>query len=224
MGWPFGPLGSASTRRGTWRLTRVQSSTVGRAQAGGDRRWRAGAESGWSSRRRPRAPPWRCAPRPSVRMSRMAQAARFHCHARRAPSGAPCRARWAGRKAPARSAAAPCRAPRPPPAKWPPCPGTGSRRRARRRRGRALPAAASSVICPWAIARADGLHLAGVLALLRQQRDAAGHQHAGQVARARQRHHHGRQALVAGGHADHAAGAWAASGSGGGRPMAASLR
>jgi hypothetical protein len=50
-------------------------------------------------------------------------------------------------------------------------------------------------------ARADGLHLARVLARLRQQRDAAGNQHGGLSARRRQRHHHRGQALVAGGHA-----------------------
>ena len=30
VGWPTGPLGRTSTRRGTWRLTAIQSSTVGR--------------------------------------------------------------------------------------------------------------------------------------------------------------------------------------------------
>ena len=54
-------------------------------------------------------------------------------------------------------------------------------------------------------AGADGLDLAGVLAVGGRQRHAAGHEDAGQVALAGQGHHHGRQALVAGGHAQHAA-------------------
>ena len=32
VGCIFGPLGNASTRRGVWRLMRVQSSTVGRVK------------------------------------------------------------------------------------------------------------------------------------------------------------------------------------------------
>ena len=53
-------------------------------------------------------------------------------------------------------------------------------------------------------ARADGLHGARVLAALGWQRDAARHQHAGEIAKRGQRHHHGGQALVAGGHSEHA--------------------
>ena len=134
----------------------------------------------------------------------MVQPARFHFQdgARRAarhvdPDGV-------ARKARAPSAAGPGRAPRRPPAKWPPCPETGSRRRARRRRGTARRRHLQRHL-PVGKARAGRLHLAGILAVLRLQRDAAGHQDARQIARARQRHHHRRQALVAGGHADHAA-------------------
>ena len=52
---------------------------------------------------------------------------------------------------------------------------------------------------------ADGLDLAGVFTLLGRQRNAARHQHAGQVVGRRQRDHHGGQPLVARRHADHAA-------------------
>jgi len=51
---------------------------------------------------------------------------------------------------------------------------------------------------------ADALHLARVLAVGRRQRHAAGHQHAGQAPHGRERQHHGRQALVAGGDAENA--------------------
>ncbi len=54
-------------------------------------------------------------------------------------------------------------------------------------------------------ARADGLDLAGIFALLGQQGHAARHDHARQAVLRGQRHHHGRQALVAGGDAQHAA-------------------
>src|SRR5450756_566549 len=54
-------------------------------------------------------------------------------------------------------------------------------------------------------ARAHRLHLGRVLALFGQQRHAARNQHARQIAGAGQRHHHGRQPLVARGHAEHAA-------------------
>ena len=53
------------------------------------------------------------------------------------------------------------------------------------------------------VARADRLHLAGVLAVGRRQRHAAGHDDGGQVAAAGQRHQHRGQALVAGRDADH---------------------
>jgi hypothetical protein len=50
----------------------------------------------------------------------------------------------------------------------------------------------------------EGLHLAGVFAVRRRQRDAARHDHARQSVRPGDRHHHGRQALVAGRDADDA--------------------
>ena len=50
---------------------------------------------------------------------------------------------------------------------------------------------------------AEGLHRSRVFAGLRRQRDPAGNEHAGEVAQARQRHHHRGQALVAGGDAQH---------------------
>ncbi len=52
-------------------------------------------------------------------------------------------------------------------------------------------------------AGADRLDLAGVFAVARRQRHAAGNEHAGQVLRARQGHHHRGQPLVAGGDAEH---------------------
>src|SRR5262249_29061725 len=54
-------------------------------------------------------------------------------------------------------------------------------------------------------AGAEGLDLARVLALLGREGDAAGHEHARQVGHRGQGHHHGGQALVAGGDAEHAA-------------------
>ena len=44
---------------------------------------------------------------------------------------------------------------------------------------------------------ADALHAPGIFAVFRGQRDAARNQNAGKIARAGQRHHHGRQTLVA---------------------------
>ena len=52
---------------------------------------------------------------------------------------------------------------------------------------------------------AERLHLARILALLRHQRDAAGHEHRGQIVAGRERHHHRGQSLVARRHAEHAA-------------------
>ena len=51
----------------------------------------------------------------------------------------------------------------------------------------------------------EGLHLAGVLGLLGEQRDAARHQHRRQVRRAGEGHEHRGQPFVAGGDAEHAA-------------------
>ena len=53
-------------------------------------------------------------------------------------------------------------------------------------------------------ARADGLHLSRILARLRQQGYASGNKNGGLLSRRGQRHHHGRQPLVAGGNAHHA--------------------
>ena len=53
--------------------------------------------------------------------------------------------------------------------------------------------------------RSERLHLGRVLGLLGEQRDATRHEHRGQVRHARQRHEHRRQALVAGGDAQHPA-------------------
>ena len=54
-------------------------------------------------------------------------------------------------------------------------------------------------------ASADSLNLAGILAASRRERDAPGHEHARQVPHGGQGHHHGGQALVAGGDTDHSA-------------------
>ena len=53
--------------------------------------------------------------------------------------------------------------------------------------------------------RPGGLDLTCVLAILRQQCDPTRDQHARQIVRARERHHHGGQALVAGGDTQHSA-------------------
>ena len=55
------------------------------------------------------------------------------------------------------------------------------------------------------VAHAQCLDLAGVFAGFGGQGDAAGDEHAGEIAHRGQCHHHGRQALVAGGDAHHAA-------------------
>ena len=153
----------------------------------------------------------------SVRMSRVVSPRAASSTQRRGPSGGPCRARSAGRTARAPSAAATARAPRRRPATWPRCRGTGSRRRA----------------CAGAAAELGGL-LQRELAVgeagadrsapCRRPRRRCG----GSVTppgtsthgRSRMRgqgHHHRGQALVAGGDAEHALAAWAASGSAGGR-------
>ena len=51
---------------------------------------------------------------------------------------------------------------------------------------------------------ADGLHLARVLAVFRQQRHSSRHQHGGKRSGRSQRHHHCGQPLVAGRYAEHA--------------------
>ena len=123
---------------------------------------------------------------------------------RRAPSGAPRRARSAGPTARARCAAGTGRAPPPTtcdvaavPRNWQPPPGEAHARQP-------SSAASCSVMWPWAKRAPIGLHLARVLAVARRQRDAARDDEAGQIAHAGERHHHGGQALVAGGDAEHA--------------------
>ena len=54
-------------------------------------------------------------------------------------------------------------------------------------------------------AHADGLHAGRIFTVGGQQADPSGHQDGGQIARAGERHHHGRQSFVAGGEADHGA-------------------
>ena len=77
----------------------------------------------------------------------MSIAARSQGHSAGA-SGGPCRARSAVRTAPAPSGAATARAPRRPPATWPPCRETGSRRRAMAQARQPSSAACSSVNSP----------------------------------------------------------------------------
>ena len=84
------------------------------------------------------------------------------------------------------------------PRNWQPPPGEAQ---ARHRPS----AASSSVIWPWAKRAPTDCTLPASSPSSAQQGDAAGNQHAGQIARAGQRHHHGGQALVAGGDADDAA-------------------
>ncbi len=58
---------------------------------------------------------------------------------------------------------------------------------------------------PLSITGTDRLDFSGVFARRGRQRNAAGNQHRGKIGRAGQRHHHGRQPLVAGGDSQHAA-------------------
>ena len=129
-----------------------------------------------------------------------------------------------GRRARAPNASATCRALRRPPATWPRCPGTGSRRRATRRRGTWPRPRPASVICPWAKRAPTDWTLPGVLALLRQQRHAAGNQHARADRARRPAPSSSRAALCRRWPRRSRRCAWAASGSGGRKTMAASLR
>ena len=121
----------------------------------------------------------------SVRMSRVVMPRACERHAARAPSGAPCRARSAGRT----GASAEWPSDRPSaspttcdvaavPRNWQPPPGDAQARQ---------PRSAACFERDLAVreARADGLHAAGVLAVVRQQRHAAGHEHARQIVRRR---------------------------------------
>ena len=123
----------------------------------------------------------------------------------RARSGAPCRARSDGRTAPAPSARATSPALRRRPARSPPSRGTGSRHPGDAHARQPRSAASSSVISPWTNRTPIVWTRAGILSLLRQQRDAAGNENARQFVAGGQRHHHRRQSLVARRHAQHAA-------------------
>ena len=129
-----GPFGSASTRRGTWRLTAIQSSTVGRRSPA------ACAMAGTCSSRFVDPPNAACTAMAlpiaaSVSTSRDDAPERRSGAPRRAPIAAPRRARSAAPTARAPRAARSARALRRRPARSRPCRGTGSRRRATRTRG-----------------------------------------------------------------------------------------
>ena len=163
VGWLRGPLGSASTSRGVARLMRVQSSTR-RARAAPPRARSPGcAAAGSSSRRTPRAPASRSRAPPASGSPTAAMLRRRQPHQRAAPSAAPCPARPARPTAPARCAAATCpnasattcdvaAVPR----NWQPPPGVPHARQ---------PIVGRVVERDQAVreARADRLHLAGVL-------------------------------------------------------------
>ena len=126
------------------------------------------------------------------------------CDQARAPSAGPCRARSAGPTARAPSAAATGRAPRRRPATWPRCRGTGSRRRASAQARQPSSAASSSVISPWAKRAPMVCTLPASSPSLGGSVTPPGTRTHGQVVQRGQRHHHRRQALVAGGDAEHA--------------------
>ena len=117
----------------------------------------------------------------SVRMSphREPACVEVASRARRGPRAMSSQIGWPEGRA--RSAAGTCPAPRRRPAPWPPCRGTGSRRRAWRRRGSPSRRPRRSVISPWAKRAPMRLDLAGVFAFGRRQGDTAGHEHAGQI-------------------------------------------
>ena len=188
-------------------------------------RWPGCAAAGSSSRRTPRGRPSRCGSAASVRMSRVVRPRASQARPARAPSGGPCRARSAGPTGPAPRAAATGPSASPTtcdvaavPRNWQPPPGEAHARQ---------PSSAASSQRHLAVgeARADRLHLAR-----RPRRRVGGSvtppgtSTHGRSCMRGQRHHHRRQALVAGGHAEHARARRAASGSAGGTPCAASLR
>ena len=210
-----GPFGRTSTSRGTRRLTSFQSSTVGRRSPA------AWAMAGMCSSRfvEPPKAAWttialRTAA--SVRMSRVARPRGLQAHQARAERRAmSSQIGWP------EGASAECGSDRPSaspttcevaavPRNWQPPPGEAQARQP-------SSAASSSVSSPWAKRAPMRLDLAGVFAVGRRQRHAAGHEHAGQIA-------HGRPAP-----SSSPAGpcrrwrrrgrpcAWAASGSAGGR-------
>ena len=159
---------------------------------------------------RPRTRPWRCGARlRSPRRARPGPGPSGGCTARaerRAPSrqmGWPegASAVWASARP---SASATTCAVAAVPRNWQPPPGEAQARQP-------ISAACCERDAAVREARADRLRLARVLAVARGQRHAAGHDHRGQVAARGERHGHGGQALVAGGHAQHAPAAWAGS-------------
>ena len=180
VGWLRGPLGSASTSRGVARLTRCQSATVGRAEArrvgdGGKVQHEVGgaAEGGVGQHR--------VLDRLGGEDAREgdAEGGEPQQGESRAPGDVqPDRLAGRGR---ARCAGGRGRGPRPPPARWPRCPGTGSPRRASRRRGRPGPAACSRVTSPWAKRAPRVCTVPASSPDGRGQRHAAGHDHARQV-------------------------------------------
>ena len=198
----FGPFGRASTSRGTSRLTAAQSAAAGR------RRPAAWATAGTCSSRLVDPPKAACStmalrmaasvntslvPTPSCTIRNIARAERAAASSQTDwPDGANA---LCGSDSPSASpttcdvAAVP--------RNWQPPPGVAQA--AATHLGGVLKA---DLILRKA--RADGLHLARIFTVLRQQRDTAGNQNARQRSRGSERHHHRRQAFVAGRHAHHA--------------------
>ena len=199
----FGPLGSTSTRRGTERLMRVQSSTVGR------RKPMACAIAGTCSTRFVEPPKAACVTIALCTASSVSTSRVVRPWASRAISArADRRARSRQISAP-EGLRAPCGSARPS-ASATTCARGGGAHELAAAAGRAAGAASHvrGVLQRDFLARETGrerLHLAGVLGFLRQQRDPARHEDRRQIGHARQRHQHRGQALVAGGDAQHAA-------------------
>ena len=189
----------------------------GRAGAGRRRRrWPGRAAAGSSSRRTRRGRSWRCGSPASVRMSRVASPARPGPPGP-GPIAGPCRARSAGPEGRGPRAAGSCPsasattwAVAAVPRNWQPPPGLAQARQP-------SSAASCSVSSPCDVAGADRLDLAGVLAVARRERHAAGHEHARQVLRSRQGEHHGRAGPCRRSRRRAPPSASAASGSAGGR-------
>jgi hypothetical protein len=200
-GWPVGPLGSTSTSRGVCRLTRIQSSRSGAAVLRRGQ-WRGCAAAGSCSRQRPRASPARCAAHPAVRMSATVTPRAWSAVSARAdrramssqmgwPDGASAEC---GNDSPSASATT--------------CAGRRGAEELAAAAGRRAGAAAEVrrfLQGDHAVreARADRLHLAGVLARFGGSVTPPGTSTQGSVVHAGQRHHHGGQPLVARRHAEH---------------------
>ena len=217
VGWSTGPFGSTSTSRGTRAVHAIQSSTVGPRQPGGVGDGGDVQERGSSSRRTRRGPSSRCGRALGVRTSRKRHAARVELdeRARRAPRHVEPDRLAGGRQgasaaAPGPSASATTWDVAAVPRNWQPPPGEAQARQP-------SSAASSSVIEPVGEPRAERLHLARVLALLRRaaSRRPARAPPAGPRIPASAIIIAG-QALVAGRDAEHARAASAASGSAGG--------